>query len=70
MDGLLWSILPTLNFKKINTKTVDKVAINKAEQKGPNIKKEIPSVLKNILYFWQRNDQIYCLGSGETDNIA
>lgn len=56
--------------KKINTKTDDKVAVNKAEQKGLNIKKEILSVLKNILYLWQRNDQIYCSGSGETDNIA
>lgn len=56
--------------RKINTKTDDKVAIYKAEQKGLNIKKEITLVLKNSLYHWQRNYQIYCSGNGETDNIA
>lgn len=47
------------NFK-VNTKTDDKLAFNKAKLKGPNIKREISPTLKNILYLWQRNDQIYC----------
>lgn len=37
-------------FFKINTETDDKVALNKAKLKGLNIKKEISSILKNILY--------------------
>ena len=45
---------------KINTKTDDKVALNKAKLKELNIKREISCILKNILYLWQRNDQIYC----------
>lgn len=42
---------------KINTKTDDKVALNKAKLKGLNIKREISCILKNILYLWQRNDR-------------
>lgn len=39
------------NFK-VNTKTDDKLAFNKAKLKGPNIKREISPTLKNILYLW------------------
>lgn len=45
---------------EINTKTHDKVALNKAKLKGLNIKREISSILKDIFYLQQRNDQIYC----------
>ena len=55
---------------KINTKTDDKVALNKAKLKELNIKREISCILKNILYLWQRNDQIYCSANWGTDNIA
>lgn len=55
---------------KINTKTDDKVALNKAKLKGLNIKREISCILKNILYLWQRNDQIYCSANWGTDNTA
>ena len=57
------------NFK-VNTKTDDKLAFSKAKLKGPNIKREISPTLKNILYLWQRNDQIYCSANWETDNIT
>lgn len=53
-------------FFEINTETDDKEALNKAKVKGLNVKREISSILKNILYFWQRNDQIYCSANWET----
>lgn len=57
-------------FFEINTKTDDKEALNKAKPKGLNIRREISSIWKNILYLWQRNDQIYCSANWENDNIA
>ena len=50
---------------EINTQIDDE-----ANLKVLNIKREISSVLKNILHLRQRNDPIYCLATWETDNIA
>lgn len=45
---------------EINTQIDDEVTLNKANLKVLHIKREISSVLKNILHLRQRNDQIYC----------
>ena len=50
---------------EINTQIDDE-----ANLKVLRIKREISSVLKNILHLRQRNDQIYCSATWETDNIA
>ena len=72
MDGLLWSILPTLDFLKINTNSDDTVALNKAQLQGLNIKKRDFINMKGrpLSLAKKKKYQIYYSANRETDNIA
>lgn len=47
-------------FFEINTRTDDKAALNKATLNALNIKRESSSIFQNIIFPWQRNEQICC----------
>jgi hypothetical protein len=68
LNGWLVYLLCPLSICRINIKNNDKVNLNKAKLKEPNINTESSPISKNKLFLWQRNEHIYCSVNPKTDN--